>query len=146
MFSVEAQFDEKYLENYIKQETDAWFKRLSDDYIKAMHTFVERVRSQAGFGNVSWNLRSSIGGIVVINTGSPQVVDVYFPTLNGAPEGAKVGEDYAREIATYSQEEGVQAIIVVGMEYASLVEATRGDIITVASAGFPKDLLAEFNK
>lgn len=46
----------------------------------------------------------------------------------GGDEGAKKGEEYAREIALLVNEgEGIQLIIVAGMEYATLVERTGID-------------------
>lgn len=146
MFSIEADFTDAELTGWIQEDLDSWFGELSEKYKKAGIAFVEKARARTkaenGWNNITWNLRSSIGCLLLINE---QVVFTYFPPLNGGDLGSQTGENYAREIAVLVNEgDGVQLVIVAGMEYASLLEDRENtDVITHLSKGFPKDLLKE---
>ncbi|WPU91795.1 hypothetical protein SNE25_20980 [Mucilaginibacter sabulilitoris] len=124
--------------DYIQQETEKWFRSLIEPFRITGRDLVEKARAKTklggGFGNITWNLRSSIGYLIIYNG---QVVETYFPTLETGAEGSDTGEKYAREIATLIDiHEGVQLVIVAGMEYAVLVERQgiegqeRKDVIT----------------
>ncbi|WP_183560684.1 hypothetical protein [Mucilaginibacter sp. SP1R1] len=137
MFSITADFNMSDVEAYIKAETEAWFKSLIEPFRVTGRDLVDkaraRTRDDGGFGNITWNLRSSIGYLIIYND---EVVDVYFPPLETGELGSKTGEDYAREIAALiNSYQGVQLVIVAGMEYATLVERTgykgkQRDVIT----------------
>lgn len=146
MFSIEADFTAADLERWINEDVDAWFDELSEKYKKAGIAFVDKARartkSEGGFGNITWNLRSSIGCLLVYNG---QAIFTYFPTIKNGALGSQTGENYAREIAVLVNEgDGVQLVIVAGMEYASFLEDREDtDVISDLSKGFPKDLLKE---
>ncbi|MBB6126961.1 hypothetical protein [Mucilaginibacter lappiensis] len=78
-------------------------------------------------------MRSSIGYLIIYNG---EIIETYFPPLETGEEGSTTGEDYAREIAALiDMHEGIQLVIVAGMEYAVLVERTgyqgkQRDVIT----------------
>ncbi|WP_114937575.1 hypothetical protein [Mucilaginibacter endophyticus] len=124
MFSITANFNPGDVSSYIQQETDKWFSSLIEPFRVTGRDLVDRARAQTkaigGWGNITWNLRSSIGYLIMYNG---EVVETYFPVLETGAEGSETGENYAREIALLVNEgEGVQLVIVAGMEYALLVE------------------------
>lgn len=138
MFSIKANFNQSEVGDYIKQETDKWFTSLIEPFRITGRDLVDRARAKTkaggGFGNITWNLRSSIGYLIIYNG---EVVETYFPPLETGSEGSATGENYAREIATLINiHEGIQLVIVAGMEYAVLVERQgfseleRKDVIT----------------
>lgn len=112
------------VEAYIQSETQVFFDELVDRIRQTGRTLVDKARaktkSEGGFGNITWNLRSSIGYLIIYNN---EVVETYFPTVGDGGEGSATGERYAREIATLIDlYEGIQLVIVAGMEYATFVE------------------------
>jgi hypothetical protein len=124
MFNITANFTPNDVSSFIKQETDAWFKSLIEPFRVTGRDLVDRARAQTkaigGWGNITWNLRSSIGYLLMYNG---EVIETYFPVLETGAEGSATGEDYARYVATLINEyQGVQLVIVAGMEYALLVE------------------------
>lgn len=124
MFDIIANFTQADVAAYIQQETEAWFQSLVEPFRVTGRDLVDRARAQTkaigGWGNITWNLRSSIGYLLMYNG---EVVETYFPVLETGAEGSETGENYAREIALLVNEgEGVQLVIVAGMEYALLVE------------------------
>lgn len=143
MLSIKADFDFNDIDKIIQQETQAWFNELLEDYRTAGKKFVEMARSKTkvadgSFGNITWNLRSSIGYLLVNNG---QVIESYFPTLNGATEGSETGDNYAKEIALLVDEgEGVSLICVAGMEYAYFVESKGYEVISTSSDQFANDI------
>lgn len=148
MIKITADFNLDALNAIIDGDTTEWFDELLEDYRTAGRQFVERARSRTkqahgSFGNITWNLRSSIG-YLLLNNG--KVIESYFPTLQNAPEGSVTGDEYAREISDQVNEgEGVLLVCVAGMEYAAFVERKGYDVISVSSEKFEteiKELLA----
>jgi hypothetical protein len=132
MFNITANFNAKDVTDFIQAETEAWFTSLLNPFRITGKEMVDKARAQTktagGFGNITWRLRSSIGYILIYNG---QVVETYFPPLQEGAEGLATGEDYAREIATLIDiYEGVQLVLVAGMEYAVLVERQGKDVIS----------------
>jgi len=81
----------------------------------------------AGFGDVTGNLRSSIGYVVYRN-GSPVKTD--FKLKSGAT-GYSVGQSLATEIAA-KYPKGYVLVVVAGMNYAVYVESKGRDVLTSA--------------
>ena len=142
MFSFEADFSLQDLENLVNGGVNSWIDNITDVYRKLGKQFTQRARAKTredgGFGNITWNLRGSIGYALVKEDRS---IEVYFPPISTGAEGNQTGEDYAREIALLADEgEGVMLILVAGMDYAKLVEATERDVISVSTLTFEKEL------
>ena len=134
------------LEKIINEDVDTWVEDLIDRYVVAGKKFVKKARAQTkgegGFGNITWNLRSSIGFVITYNN---KIIFEYFPPIKGGTVGEKNGLAYAQEIAVLVSElDAVTLIIVAGEDYASFVEAKDKDVITQIGKTFPKELLAEF--
>lgn len=148
--SIVADFSMDDIVNAINSEVEDWIDNLIASYSTAAKKFVDGIRKKtkgtptdkSTWGNITWNLRSSIG-YILLHDG--QVVEEYFPSVGGGDEGSKTGADYAREIATLVNEgDGIQLVVVAGMEYAVFVEGNGIDVLSHASKGFPKELRKEF--
>jgi hypothetical protein len=143
MFSLEADFSMQDLEDLVNGGVESWIEDITEIYRQTGLQFAERARAKAkpeagAFGNITWNLRSSIG-FLLIRDGI--VIESYFPTLSTGAEGSKTGDDYAREIALLvSDAGGLIMVLVAGMEYAYFVESKGLDVISVSSETFEKEL------
>jgi hypothetical protein len=143
MIKITADFDLSALDRLIDREVDTWLDSIMEKYRKAGRQFTERARSRTkeahgSFGNITWNLRSSIGYLLIYNG---KVIESYFPTLQGAPEGSVTGDAYAREIASYVNDgQGVLLVCVAGMEYAYFVQSKGYDVIKGSSVYFDQEL------
>lgn len=92
--------------------------------------FVINARNNATFTDVTGNLRSSIGYIVLKN--GRQVAISGFDTVKEGSKGTKEGKAYIRRLkAQYPT--GYVLIVVAGMEYAAAVEARGKDVLTASS-------------
>jgi len=92
--------------------------------------FVAMARSQPkppGFGDVTGNLRSSIG-YIVFRDGKPAFDDFSGET----EEGKQQGYDVAMEFEDLPQS-GFCLVVVAGMEYAAAVESKGYDVISGSS-------------
>jgi len=88
--------------------------------------------SAVGFGDVTGNLRSSIGYVVYKN-GRPTKYDFVQkagPKGSGA-EGVIVGKSLADEISA-KYPKGYVLVVVAGMNYAVYVESKNRDVLTSA--------------
>lgn len=143
MIKITADFDLSALDRLIDQKVDTWLDSIMEKYRKAGKQFAERARSRTkaahhSFGNITWNLRSSIG-YLLLKDGVVQ--ESYFPTLQGAPEGSVTGDAYAREIAADSSfDKGIVLICVAGMDYAYFVQSKGFDVIKGSSVYFDQEL------
>ena len=131
--TVEANFNMKDIEDYINEKFNNWVDDIADTMFAAGKVIVDRARTQTkeegGFGNITYNLRSSIGCVVVSNH---QIQDkhIYFPKIGKGDEGHKQGIAYAREIALLLDDGDTMLIFVAGMEYASILEDNGIDVVS----------------
>lgn len=147
--SIDQEFEMEDIIDAINEDVDSWIQDLIESYSTAAKKFVDKIRKRtkadgekATWNNITWNLRSSIG-FLILHDGN--IIEEYFPTVGGGAEGSKTGNDYAKEIAALVNEgDGVQLVIVAGMEYAVFVEDRDIDVLTHSSKGFPKQLIEEF--
>lgn len=146
MISFKADFDLSALDRLIDQKVDTWLESIMEKYRKAGRQFTERARSKVksgpftggGFGNITYDLRSSIGYLLMYNG---MVIESYFPTVSTGKDGSTTGDAYAREIATgNSFDNGIALICVAGKEYAYYVEAKGYDVISGSSDHFDTEL------
>ena len=92
------------------------------------------------FGNITWNLRSSIGcGLVFQNA----LVESYFPMGTG-DEGRGKGIDLLNECAAESEEE-ICVIVVSGENYAEFVQKKGFDVTKMAENSFEYEFMALVN-
>lgn len=154
MFSIVPDFNMSEINAYIEQESKAFLDGLLADWRRAGKKHVEAIRNnikipgdsgnKSTFDNHTWNLRSSIGYIIIYDG---EIIEDYFPVLNGGSEGAEAGKAWAQEVGVYVNEgEGIQMIIIAGMEYAVFVQSKGYDVIDfVSETQLPKILMEEMN-
>jgi hypothetical protein len=135
MIRITADFTEKELEDFINGEVEAWFDELVDSLRKTGRALVDKARAKTkqdgGFGNITWNLRASIGMCLVDETGL--IIETYFPKIGKGAHGDQIGTDMAEAIAVYAREANQMCMVfVAGEEYAVFVqqeEAQGRDVI-----------------
>lgn len=138
MISITADFNLDEINKYIDKQERLWPEGLMEDYRTAGRNFVanarRKTRPSGGFGNITWDLRSSIG-YLLLNNG--EVIESYFPTLQGAVNGSVTGDAFARELAADSEfNDGIGLILVAGMDYAKFVQSKGYDVIRGSEPGF----------
>ena len=119
-----------YNMNQIRQELKQFAEKIDEDIFATLQqvgeTFVGDARNmskaQGGFGDVTGNLRSSIG-YFIRRTGK-----VVFSEIKGDSVGASVAEIALNEVPPSS---GFQLVGLAGMDYASHVESRGLNVITV---------------
>jgi len=131
MFSIEADFSEPDLERWINEDVQSWFDELTSQLLATGKILVDKARaktkSEGGFGNITWNLRSSIG-LCAVNQG--KIIETYFPPIGKGEHGNTVGREMAERLAVYSEgRDGIQVVFVAGENYAELVQTTERDVI-----------------
>ena len=131
MFSVEAEINLDAIAGMITGGVDSWIDDTIEDIFGVGKKLVDDARAKTkeenGFGNITWNLRGSIG-CGIIYEGS--IKKTYFPPINGGTVGEQVGLSYLQEIAVLVDEPGqVILLFVAGMEYASFVQTVKRDVI-----------------
>lgn len=140
MTKITCNFNFEALRKRYDKAIDDKINKLIVAYKNAGIAFVKRARQNRGFGDITYNLISSIGCILVVN----HVVEfTYFPVSGPGSEGAKHGENYAREIATLVDDGGVILICVAGEKYAALVEDKGKDVISGTDLRFVDILTKE---
>lgn len=142
MIKITADFSLQDLTAMINEDMDIWFDDLVDEYRSAGKNFVERAvaktKEEGGFGNITWNLRSSIGYVIMYEG---KVVEAFFKDLVSGTEGQEVGEDYAELVLSLIDEgDGLSMVLVAGMEYAFYLEAQGKDVISGSYTYFEKEL------
>jgi len=149
MLSIEPNFNMKNIEDYINKTFNEWVEDIADTMFDAGKIIVDRARAQTkaegGFGNITYNLRSSIGCVVVSNH---HIKDehVYFPKIGKGDEGHAAGIAYARELALLMDDGETFLIFVAGMEYASILEDNEIDVISGSWEKFDKQFKALLRK
>lgn len=131
MLKITADFDFKTLDRHLDEFIEAAKNKLVETLKvvgkKAVDRSREKTKIQGGFGNITWNLRGSIGYVIVKDHG---IIDKYFPTLPDGDLGTTEGIKYAEEIALLLDDGDIMLIMVAGMEYAYYVEAKGYDVIS----------------
>lgn len=130
-----------YNQNQIAKQVEAAVKAYIDNviaiYSRAGKAMVEDARRRkkdfsaygnGSFGNITFNLRSSIGCVVYLD-GMPKFS--YFPVLSTGAEGARRGRAYADEVTMGM--DGIVLVVVAGMDYARAVENRGYNVITATS-------------
>lgn len=116
---------ESYLEQQLKNREDAMIYNLS--YIG--EKCVEIARDNGSYGDITGNLRSSVG-YVVAKDGVP-ILYSSFEQLGADSSGSTEGRAFAREKASEFPK-GYSLIIVAGRDYAGYVSAKGYDVLDSA--------------
>jgi hypothetical protein len=133
---IKAKFKLADYEAMINTKVQAGSKAVLNAYNLAGLEFVkearEKTKADGGFGDITGNLRSSIGYIILQN--GKQIEENFEASDAGTikVEGVIQGIFTAQEIAQdYSR--GLVLICVAGMDYAAAVESRGYDVITGSS-------------
>lgn len=116
---------EKFIANSIERSQQA----VLNAYKYAGEQFVIDARTNGNYNDITGNLRSSIGYIVLVNG---ELIAGNFERAGagtGGDEGVAAGESFAAEFAE-NYPKGIVLICVAGMDYAAAVEAKGRDVIT----------------
>lgn len=99
-------------------------------------TFVNNARANGEYNDITGNLRSSIGYVILKN--GKQIQDS-FPgeTTAGKATGKKIASEAAKNFPT-----GIALIVVAGMDYAGFVESKNKDVLTASSITAETELKA----
>jgi hypothetical protein len=146
MFKIVAEFSDADLQALIESDSNAWFSSLMEVYRQKGKLAVDRARAKTkddgGFGNITWNLRGSIG-MCIVQQG--QIIETYFPPIGKGDEGTKIGTETAQRLATYGAgKDDIVMYIVAGMNYASFVQSVDRDVIKGSTLIFEEEVKALF--
>jgi hypothetical protein len=144
---IKANYTEAGIRAYTNTVLNQYFNHVVRLYSKAGKAMVEDARGRTkdlsaynggSFGNITWNLRSSIC-CAVYRDG----VQVYFygPVLQTGSEGVQKAKDYLDELSQGL--DGIVLIVVAGMEYARAVESKGYNVID-ATANMAETILEGF--
>jgi hypothetical protein len=140
MLSITPNFNMSDIDKDLQQFIAEVELHVISSFKAAGKSFVDKARAKTkdekGFGNITWNLRSSIGYVIVKDH---NIVERYFPPYRNGSEGNKQGIAYAEEMALLLDDGEIRLVVVAGMEYAALVEATDHDVITGSSLKFESE-------
>lgn len=131
--TLTANFKLADIQAYINQQAARAEKAIINAYNFAGLEFVRaarlKTRDDGGFGDITGNLRSSIGYIILKD--GKQLSDNFTPSDFGTDRetGLSTGLEYAIEIGQ-NFHKGFVLICVAGMNYAAAVESKGRDVIT----------------
>jgi len=138
--TIKADFNMAAIQKEIEQAVQKYKLEVIQAYRDAATVWMERARAktkiQGGFGNITFNLRSSIG-FLLLDDG--REIAIEFETVGPGEAGAATGMAYARELAG-SYTDGIALICVAGEDYAAAVESRGYDVITGSSLYIEQDL------
>ena len=126
----------------IDKDCNKFLVDIENDGLKALKGAIKfmvekaraKTKAEKGFNNITWNLRESIGGVVVQHH---EIMHTYFPKIGKGPDGRKEGIALAQEIALLlADDDQLIAVFVAGMDYSAFVEAKGWDVITLSSYSF----------
>ncbi|GGG93482.1 hypothetical protein [Pedobacter zeae] len=125
MLNITSDFTQDEISNWIKEDLNSIIYEMGEVMFKAGCKVVDlaraKTKNEGGFGNITWNLRGSIGCLLLIDHNIPDEF-IYFPPVSKGEEGRQKGIDYAREIALLVDDGAPVLIIVAGEEYAGYVQ------------------------
>jgi hypothetical protein len=135
MVTIKSNFDLNKVRSRLNGAVEQRVKMITTAYKAAGIDFVDTARRNKTFGDITHDLVSSMGCILVVNHAE---VFNYFPGFN--ENGVSKGLAYAREIALLVDDGGIVLVCVAGMEYARAVEDRGKDVITGTDLKFKRIL------
>lgn len=148
MIKITADFTDSFLEDMINSDVDKIINETAKSMFSAGKVITDKAVAKTkdgaftggGFGNISYDLRSSMGcGLVKSN----KVTQNYFP-FGKTTTGKKHGKDLLTTVAAEITEE-IALIFVAGENYAVFVEDKGYDVITMSFATFDPEFLKQLN-
>lgn len=149
MISIESDFNLADIEAYIKAEEDSIYDSVIKSLSKAGRKLVDKARAktkaEGGFGNITWNLRASIGMCIVDQNG--KIVETHFPPISKGGHGNKIGRELAERLAVYARSiDDIVLVFVAGEEYAGYVQSEEAEGRDVISFVIGKNMGTEIIK
>ena len=144
MISIEAGFNLNELEKMIEDDLQEWFKSIASELFETAKKQVDKAIAKAkptedtfgkAFGNITFNLRSSIGCGSVING---VLQETYFPYGKG-DEGQANGLELLKSLVEEANEE-ICVIVVAGEKYGIFVQSKGFDVLEMARGTFDDEL------
>jgi len=131
----------------VKKDLAERMKRLERSILLRLQyigeTFINNAREKGAYNDVTGNLRSSIGYVVLKN--GKVVYGSRFEVLKDGTSGSDKGKIYLKEIALKFNT-GYVLIVVAGMDYAAAVESKGKDVLTASSIIAKADLRKAFKQ
>lgn len=127
--AIKPKYTVNDISKYLQKVIDKTERRIYNSLVYVGESFVANARSmtktEGGFGDVTGNLRSSIGYFILKNG---RVVHQNLKQFHGGTEGAASARKVLSEVKKIN---GYQLIGVAGMNYAAYVEAKGYNVITL---------------
>lgn len=147
MIGITADFSDDDLERAIQEDLEGWFVNLSKSLMETGKNLVDKAiyRTSQGaykkvFGNITYNLRSSMGCGLVLNN---KLVDSYFP-FGKNDIGKKHGMQLLETIASDTTEDFV-LVVVAGEYYSKYVQEKGYDVDDMSFALFSNEFLSKIS-
>lgn len=139
MIKIVPLFTENQLKKDMEDKLQVWFNSLAKNLMDSGKEMVNRAISKArtgpgtggGFGNITYDLRSSMGVGLVIGK---IVKETYFPfkaTNSGKADGLALLNKVALEV-----NEEIALVMVAGEHYSVFVESKGYDVISLSFGTF----------
>lgn len=147
MISITANFSLEQLEADMNADLQVWFDEMAATLWEVGKESIDRQIDKVkpdtdaygkGFGNITFNLRSSMGCGLVRDG---KVVDTYFPFGKG-DVGQTHGLSLLNEIAGTIADD-IALIVVAGEQYGVFVEAKGFDVIKMSYAKFEDEFFSK---
>lgn len=142
--AIKAAFKLQDKKDYINQQIALAYQALIQTFQYVGESFVRNARLSGNYNDITGNLRSSIGYIILQD--GKQLYENFEEGPNGTDKqtGVLQGQLIAEEIAA-SYPKGIVLICVAGMDYALYVESTGREVIS-ESAGEASRMLTALLK
>lgn len=127
---LKANFDIAEVDAFISKKIEAIEKKLIKKLIQGGKQFVTLARENGGYMNITDNLRSSIG-FMVLKDGGLQALS--FKQMGKGTKGKIEAIAFAQNLAKTQFNKGIVLLVVAGMKYAASVESRGKDVITGSS-------------
>lgn len=127
--ALKTKFNLQQIQSFITDKIERTEKAVIETYQFAGEGFVRDARLNGAYNDITGNLRSSVGYILIKD--GVQLIENFEETGNGTDKatGVTSGLTFAEELAI-EYPKGIALICVAGMEYAAAVEAKGKDVIT----------------
>lgn len=147
MISITANFTIEQLEADMNADLEKWFDEIAESVFDAGKSIVDRAIAKVktgantggGFGNITFNLRSSIGcGLVRDGL----IKEDYFPFGKGDTGQVKGREVMNNVLAEFGSDQ-IGLILVAGEEYGVFVQMKGYDVTEMSWLKFEKEFFSK---
>lgn len=143
--ALKAKFDIGAMKRQIHNAKERLNLALSEELKYIGEDFVNKARAKQEYGDITGNLRSSIG---YISGYDGKVLHENFeeaPKGTDKATGAAKGKQFAYDVLQ-DYEKGFFLIVVAGMDYAKHVERGGRDVITGSAKGIKQEVRESVNR